>query len=171
MANYQGSVANEPQMGNRDVTSISAEQYAESNASVETYSLPVGRTFRFPKKEDMQIRKVQVRKGSDASFYLVNGGLVSEDGKNVTPSWFNLNSLTKRDADRVAVNPSWVDLDPATRLEALAKMGEIKAEKVIKVQMPVFTANGERQYATDENFVSHSVTRPRDVVVFTPYVG
>ena len=170
MANYQGS-ANEPNVGSRNIAAISVDEYAESNAYVETYCLPVGRTFKFPIKEEMQIRKVQVRKNSESYYYLVNGWLVSDDGKKSVPSWFNLNSLTKRDADRVPINPSWADLDPVARLEALAKMGKIKAERVITVQMPVFNTDGTLKYATDENFDSHIITRTREAIVFTPYAG
>lgn len=157
-------------VGNRTVAKVSVSEYNTDTDRGTVYQLSAGEGFRFPAfTDDLQLEKVPVTAGSNNFYYLIHGDIIRAD-KSEEPSYFNLNSLNKRDVNGVAVNPSWQGLSPEERVKALCKMQEIKVVEMKTIDSPVYDG-GQRKVVIDENNVQHYVTRPQTVPVITPYVG
>lgn len=117
----------------------------DAGVNFEAYTIRMGETLTFPKFEDVTVIAQPVRKGSDTEIFLV--ACVREKNGKKTPSWFNLNSLTKRDADNNPVYQDWYDLgNVEARLQALCAAGGIKAVGEQTIKVPAFK-NGDRVYS------------------------
>lgn len=157
-------------VGNRTVAKVSVSEYNANTDRGTVYQLNAGEGFRFPKfTDDLQLEKVPVTEGSNNYYYLIHGDIIHAD-KSEESSYFNLNSLNKRDVNGVAVNPSWQPLSPEERIKALCEMQEIKVVEMKTIDSPVYDG-GQRKTVVDENNVQHYVTRPQTVPVITPYVA
>lgn len=106
----------------------------------ETYTMRVGDVLSFPKFEDMVVRKQPVRPGSSTMVFLV--ACQRERNGKKTNTWFNANSLAKRDANNEPVYPMWYELgNLEARLQKLAEVGAITAKEEISVTVPTFDGN------------------------------
>ena len=163
MANAKDLTPIEPQ-----VVNIAAMN--DINANGSAYPLVAGETFVAPPYDDINakglLREVQVREGSNAKFYLLQGKKRDASGAEVD-YFMNLNTLLKRDVNRVMVNPTWEDQSWDSILKSLCKMGEIKVLEMRKILVPVFR-DGRPESTIDANNVSHYVTREQTVPVYSP---
>lgn len=122
------------------------DKLSESGVNFNTYGIREGEILRFPKLEDMELRDVQVQPGSDIYTTLVKCESEYTNPKtnqtSKTTTWFSLATLRRRDADNEPIQPTWYNLgNDRARLEGLAKMGEIKGEGTIQVEVPKFVNN------------------------------
>ena len=114
----------------------------ESGVNFNTYNIREGETLRFPAYENMDLTDVEVTPGSDVYTTIVK--CQSEFNGKTRTTYFSIASLRKRDADNTPVQPTWYDLgNDKARLEALAKMGEIKGLHTVEIMVPKFV-NGKR---------------------------
>jgi len=89
-----------------------------------------------------------------------------------TNYWFNVNSLTRRDADNNPVFPEWYELGNLdARLEKLAEVGAITAKEEVKVMSPVFEGN-KRVYndvvQEDGTVIKVAAATPKPVAMIIP---
>lgn len=106
----------------------------------ETYTMRVGDTLTFPAFDEMIVRSQPVRKDSETKVFYVACER-TRNGKKQN-SWFNVNSLAKRDADNNPVYPEWYELgNVEARLQKLAEIGAITAKEEITVMVPTFDGN------------------------------
>ena len=153
---------------------------ANEGVNFDTYTIREGETLRFPKFEDLEVEWVAVRKGSKSGYNIIK--CMSEMNGKTKPTWFGLPALYKRDANNVPVNPSWYDLgNNLARLKALCEMGEITGTGSVEIDVPVFTADGQRVYEDQFNEdgtpvlengvqVSKPATKKQKVVLLSEYV-
>lgn len=127
------------------------KKLVNEGVNFDTYQIHEGEILRFPKFEDLEVEWVAVQKGSKKGYHIVK--CESELNGRTKPTWFGLPALYKRakfegsNDENTPVQPSWYDLgNNLARLEALCKMGEIRGESTITVQVPVFDAAGNRVY-------------------------
>ena len=147
MANAKDLTPIEPQVGKRATSVVNIAAMNDINAKG-------------------LLREVQVREGSNAKFYLLQGKKRDASGAEVD-YFMNLNTLLKRDVNRVMVNPTWEDQSWDSILKSLCKMGEIKVLEMRKILVPVFK-DGRPESTIDANNVSHYVTREQTVPVYSP---
>ena len=162
---------------------VKFEELRDVNVNFEGYTPQVGDIYRFPALEDMKFKSQPVREGARGRVYFVAAQL--ERNKVIKDTWLNLGFLAKQDVNREAVNPTWYELGNAQkRVEALAKMGEIKAVATKKINVPVFDrsinrnkivptldpATGQQMIDEFGTAMTHVETRSQDAVVITPYV-
>ena len=121
----------------------------------DTYTIHEGEILRFPALEDMEVEFVAINAKSKRGYHIVK--CESELNGRKKATWFGLPALSKRahfegtdeENFNTPVNPTWYDLgNNYARLEALAKMGEIRGENVVNVYTPVFDDDGNRIYET-----------------------
>lgn len=128
----------------RNVTDMSSLK--DAGVNFEAYTLRMGETLNFPKYEDATVIAQPVREGSKTEIFLV--ACMREKNGKITPSWFNLNSLTKRDSDNNPVYQEWYDLGNVdARLQALCTAGGIKAVSEQTIKVPAFDRAGNRIYS------------------------
>lgn len=130
----------------RKTRKTNVEKLEESGVNFNTYGIRDGEILRFPKFEDMELMDVQVQPGSESWTTLVKCESEYTSPKtNVTtkaPTWFAIATLRRRDADNNPIQPTWYNLgNDRKRLEALAKVGEIKGEGTVQVEVPKFVNN------------------------------
>ena len=170
MANAKDLTAIEPQVGKRATSVVTIAAMNDINSNGTAYPLVEGESFVAPPYDDIDakglLREVQVREGSNAKFYLLQGKKRDASGAEVD-YFMNLNTLLKRDVNRVMVNPTWEDPSWDSILKSLCKMGEIKVLGMRKILTPVFK-DGRPESTIDANNVSHYVTREQTVPVYTP---
>jgi hypothetical protein len=154
---------------------------ANEGVNFDTYTIREGETLRFPKIEDLEVEWVAVRKGSKSGYNIIKCESELDGKKKAT--WFGLPALYKRDASNKPVNPSWFDLgNNYARLKALCDAGEIRGTGTVEIDVPVFTADGQRVYEDKfnedgtpvlENGVQVSVpaTKKQKVVLLSEYVA
>ena len=172
MANAKDLTPIVPQVGKRTSNVVNIAAMNDINANGSAYPLVAGETFVAPPYDDINakglLREVQVREGSNAKFYLLQGKKRDASGAEVD-YFMNLNTLLKRDVNRDIVNPTWEDQSWDSILKSLCKMGEIKVLEMRKILVPVFDRETGRPESTiDANNVSHYVTREQTVPVYTP---
>lgn len=106
------------------------------------YTLREGDEIAFPAYEDMVVKQMAPREGITTKVTFV-ACKRTRNGKEKV-SYFNVNSMAKRDADNNPVFPELYELgNTQARLQWLAEKGGIKAGKAIDVKVPEFR-NGER---------------------------
>lgn len=166
----------------RKAEDVTIDQLTGIGEAFEGYTPQLGDVYRFPTLENMRFKSQPVRAGSNGKVYFVSAQL-TRNGKTFD-TWFNLNFLNKRDANQVPVNPTWYGLgDMKARVEALAKVGEIRATGTVDINVPVFdrAANRNKVVPTidkqtglqmiDEygTAMTHVETRKQTCTVITPY--
>lgn len=163
---------------------VTIDQLAGIGEAFEGYTPQVGDVYRFPSLDKMKFKAQPVRAGQNGKVYFV-GAELERNGKKMT-TWFNLNFFNKRDANQIPVNPTWYAIgDMRSRVEALAKVGEIRATGSVDIQVPVFdrAANRNKIVPTldpatglqkiDEygTAMTHIETRKQTCTVIAPYEG
>ncbi|MBR3205915.1 MAG: hypothetical protein IKF58_05800 [Bacillus sp. (in: Bacteria)] len=167
----------------RKPADVKFEELKDVNQNFEGYTPQVGDIYRFPVLEEMKFKSQPVRSDGRGRVYFV--GAQRERNGVIKDTWLNLGFLAKQDVNREAVNPTWYDLGNAQeRVKALAKMGEIRATGVKKINVAVFDratnrnkvvetldpATGKQMIDEFGTAMTHIETRSQDAVVVTPYV-
>lgn len=159
--------------GDRPATVVTDFNKLETEGvNFETYAIREGDILRFPKLEDMVVKSQPIRKGSTAKVYMVACER-ERDGKKV-PSWFNLNTLTKRDADNNPVQGEYYEAgNMKARLELLAKQGAVTSTGSVTIKVPVFGDDGkpEKLDVTDAegNISTVNKTADQTVAIISAY--
>ena len=164
-----------PLFGEKDrpATTIKGEELKtlkDEGINFETYTIKVGDVLKFPAHKDMIVKKQPVSVGSKSMVYYVACKRV-RNGKE-TNYWFNVNSLTRRDADNNPVFPEWYELGNLdARLEKLAEVGAITAKEEVKIMSPVFEGN-KRVYndvvQEDGTVIKVAAATPKPVAMIIP---
>jgi hypothetical protein len=115
----------------------------------------------------MVVMKQPVREGSNSYVFL----LACERTRNghTAPSYLNLNSLAKRDADNIPVMPDWYELgNVQARLQKLAELGSVKATREVSIKAPRFDGDKrvyEQIMGEDGKLTSVAATRDQKVAI------
>ena len=115
---------------------------------------------------------VIVSKTTKAKVYLV--ACERERNGRKAPSWFNLNTLTKRDIDNKPVQGEFYEAgNMKARLELLAEKGAITCVEKRTIQVPIFGDDGkpEKIEAIDDEGNVTLVNKPgnQDVAIISDY--
>ena len=146
----------------------------------ETYTIAQGDIIRFPKYEDMVVKVQPIREpivNEDIAKIPKVAFVACElERKGVKRnSWFNLNSLAKRDAENKPVMPMWYDLGNAlARAQKLAEVGAITSNNSTTIQVTRFDGNRPvKKKELGADGVYHELdtyeTKPQVVNLVIPY--
>lgn len=159
--------------GDRPATPVTDFNKLEAEGvNYETYAIEVGDILRFPALADMVVKSQPVRKGMTAKVYMV--ACERERNGRKSPSWFNLNTLTKRDIDNKPVQGEFYEAgNMKARLELLAEKGAITCLEKRTIQVPEFDDDGKpiKIEAIDEEGNTTLVNKPKnqDVAIISDY--
>ena len=178
MANIEKITALAPlfsnKAGDRPATVVTDFNKLESEGvNFETYAIKEGDILRFPTLEEMTVMSQPIAKKSTSKVYLV--ACERERNGRKSPSWFNLNTLLKRDINNDPVQGEFYDAgNMKARLELLAQYGAITSTETRTIQVPEFGDDGKPvkiDVVDDEGNVK-TVNKPKDqpVAIITPYV-
>jgi hypothetical protein len=133
----------------REVKSVTLDDCKGMGEAFDTYTLQDGDVIQFPALEDLQIFHQEVRPKQDSYITLV--GCMRTRGGETKPSYFNVNSLHKRDVNNQPVYPEWYNLgDIKERIKELCKRGSIKCTGMMKYNAAVFEDNKVKMVPNDE---------------------
>lgn len=118
------------------------ESLKADGVNFDGYTLREGDELTFPAYEDMVVKQLAPREGMNTKVTFV--ACKRKRGGTEKVSYFNVNSMAKRDADNNPVFPELYELgNTQARLKWLAEKGGIKAGNQIEVKVPLFQ-NGNR---------------------------
>jgi hypothetical protein len=152
------------------------------NQAFESYTIQPKDIMRFPAYENMEVAIQPVRplaSGEDLA-KVPKMALVAcelERGGKKKPYWFNVNSLSRRDADNNPVMPFWYELGNLTaRLEKLGEVGAITCNKTVSIKATVFDGNKpKREMAIGVDGLMHetgrNATKDVKVNIVEPYTA
>lgn len=146
----------------------------------ETYTIAKGDVIRFPKYEDMIVKVQPVREpmaNEDKARIPKVAYVACELERNGVKraSWFNLNSLAKRDYQNKPVMQDWYDLGNANaRAAKLAEVGAITSTESVDIQVTKFDGNAPvRKKELGADGVYHELneyeTRTQTVNLIVPF--
>jgi hypothetical protein len=130
----------------RKATPIKAAELKGRNQDFESYTAQEGDIFVFPTLESAEIKEQPIAVGSKNKVVLL--ACVRVRNNSERPSWFNINSLGKRDVDNVKQHELFMDCaDAYDRVVKLCELGAIKAVSTKEIAVPLFEekpdANGK----------------------------
>lgn len=126
----------------RAVKSATLDECKDMGAPFDTYTLQPGDEVQFPALEDLQIFHQEVRPGQDK--YVVLVGCMRTRNGETKPSYFNVNSLHKRDVDNKPVYPEWYNIgDIRDRIKKLCEKGSLKCTGNTVYNAAVFGEDGK----------------------------
>ena len=112
--------------------------------SFDAYTIQKGDILKFPAFDDMLVKSQCVRrpraneKLEDVPKVDLVACQLTRNGKTRN-SWFNVNSLGRKDADQVPVMPEWSEHENVfAKLQKLAEMGAITSGEEKKIKSVVF---------------------------------
>ena len=121
----------------RKATNIKANELKGRNQDFESYTAQEGDIFLFPTLENAEFKEQPIAVGSKNKVVLMACTRVRNN--NERPSWFNLNSLGKRDVDNVKQHELFIDCaDAYDRAVRLCELGAIKAVEMKEIAVPLF---------------------------------
>lgn len=121
----------------RKATTVSADSLKGRNQDFESYTAQEGDIFIFPTLDKMVIKEQPIAKGSTNKVVIC--ACIRVRGGSERPSWFNINSLGKRDVDNVKQHELFADCaDAYDRVVRLAELGAIKAVDTKEIAVPLF---------------------------------
>jgi hypothetical protein len=133
----------------REVKPVTLDDCQGMGEVFESYTLQDGDVIKFPVLEDLQIFHQRVNPKSESWVTLI--GCMRTRGGETKPSYFNVNSLHKRDVKDNPVYPEWYNLgDIKERIKELCKRGTIKCTGMMKYNATVFE-DGKAKMIPDEN--------------------
>lgn len=129
--------------GERPATPVTDfDKLSNEGVNFETYAIKEGDILYFPVLADMVVKQQPIRKGSTSKVYMV-ACIRERDGRK-SPSWFNLNTLMKRDINNEPVQGEFYDAgNMKARLELLAECGAITSFETRTIQVPEFGDDGK----------------------------
>lgn len=177
MANIEKITALAPLYGNkagdRPATPVTDfDKLSNEGVNFETYAIKEGDILRFPKLDEMTVMSQPVSKTTKAKVYLV--ACERERNGRRSPSWFNLNTLLKRDVNNEPVHGEFYEAgNMKARLELLATYGAITSVETVTIDVPEFGDDMKpiKIEAVDDegNVKLVTKTKPQNVAVVTPY--
>lgn len=177
MANIEKITALAPLYGNkagdRPATPVTDfDKLSNEGVNFETYAIKEGDILRFPKLDEMTVMSQPVSKTTKAKVYLV--ACERERNGRKSPSWFNLNTLLKRDVNNDPVHGEFYEAgNMKARLELLATYGAITSVETVTIDVPEFGDDMKpiKIEAVDDegNVKLVTKTKPQNVAVVTPY--
>lgn len=123
----------------RDLSGAALNDLEVEGVNFESYTLKKGDAVVFPKFEDMEVTENPVGPKATKVFYVkcmrTRGGVESS-------SYFNVNSLSKRDIANDPVYPEFYSLpNLKARLEKLAELGKLWCNETKKIAVQKFVGN------------------------------
>ena len=125
----------------------SLDALVTENQAFESYTIQPKDIIRFPAYENMQVAIQPVRplangeNLADVPKMALVACELERNGKK-KPYWFNVNSLSRRNADNEPVMPFWYELgNLQARLAKLGEVGAITCTKTVNIKAPVFDGN------------------------------
>lgn len=121
----------------RKATSIKANELKGRNQDFESYTAQEGDIYIFPTLDAAEFKEQPIAVGSTNKVVLI--ACIRVRNNNERPSWFNLNSLGKRDVDNVKQHELFADCgDAYDRAVRLCELGAIKAVSMKEIAVPLF---------------------------------
>jgi hypothetical protein len=130
--------------GERPATPVTDfDKLSNEGVNFETYAIKEGDILYFPTLDDMIVKSQPIRKGdSKTKVYMV--ACIRERNGRKAASWFNLNTLMKRDINNEPVQGEFYDAgNMKARLELLAEYGAITSLETRTIQVPEFGDDGK----------------------------
>lgn len=122
----------------RKATTVNLKDLRGRNQDFETYTAIEGDIFLFPVLENAEIKEQPISANSKMKVVLLACMRKRGEG-DPKPSWFNVNSLGKRDVDNVKQHELFVDcVDAYDRVEKLCELGAIEAVGTKEIAVPLF---------------------------------
>jgi hypothetical protein len=160
--------------GERPATPVTDfDKLSNEGVNFETYAIKEGDILYFPVLTDMVVKQQPIRKGSTSKVYMV-ACIRERDGRQ-SPSWFNLNTLMKRDINNEPVQGEFYDAgNMKARLELLAEYGAITSFETRTIQVPEFGDDGKpmkEEVMDDEgNVTLRTKPQNQEVAIISRYV-
>lgn len=161
--------------GDRPATPVTDfDKLSNEGVNFETYAIKEGDILYFPALTDMVVKAQPVRKGDSKSKVYMVACIRERNGRKAS-SWFNLNTLMKRDINNEPVHGEFYDAgNMKARLELLASYGAITSVETKTIQVPEFGDDGKpkkMEVMDDEgNVTLKNVPIDQPVAVVIPYV-
>lgn len=136
------------------------EGLSDKGLAFDGYTLREGDIVEFPKFEEMLVKSNPINKDSNTLVYFVACERTRRNVKII--SWFNVNSLAKRNIDNEPVYLEFYELgNIKARLEKLAEIGKITCTGMQDVTVQKFVGNVPQYHdETQEDGTIVSVRTP-----------
>lgn len=152
--------------GAKEISGAELEALKDEGINFESYTLKKGDVLEFPAFADMKIIENPVGPRATKVFYVACKR--TRNGQTID-TFFNLNSLSKRDIDNKEVYPEFYALPHLkARAEKLAEYGKIWCNETKRIAVQQFVGNVPQYHdetQEDGTILSVKTAIPQDVAV------